>query len=845
MKKLLFPLIFLIITLISACKKDGGGSENPPDPIDTPTVYSTKDIRILLPATSTVDLSKTFAVGLSVPVTVTADGKAKLPFNTGTKEIAYLADKDDNILLMGFITDDSTTMSVASTAKVLLYYGLGSWMLPKRSKEAIITDAATLPGFGDFVRKLEQKFIADPLVVQKHGFADALNPWVEQLTKHDSVNLHTRQILVEDPTIRSGLQVAEYDFKNVEISNYYRRRAHAFVYKTAYKDKNGIETILKSSIGGNDAATKDTKVSPTSAIREVIGTSLDLMMGKGMDFAVTKTDPVELPLGDAESEATYKVRIIGPGMPGIPLTKTEDEKQTELLLEFFTMDMVLPLIMDFIGHKDLAHDITGDSRLDLKKEPFDLIFKLTSSAISAAPAAYSNLKEGNYPEALSEFLAAFRGNLAGQAKDIIEAVIKAGVWYAKNKYANPQYFIDRQEAAEKGLKKIGALLGVADVILKFNDYRRLIKHIAVSSALEQWTVKAKEEKIRLEPRNASVVTQADQNLQVYTKTTVSPGTIIEYEWFTSGKYGKLRDNLGHNAVSFTSSSDKVIYRSTASAATIGDGKEETVIVTAYIKETSGRTKLGADTVTIKVKSTKHKIIPDGITLTGRSNGTRSVGLKIRRADGADDLVSNNAIEFKTEWNTAGKHGKFNGTHTQATTQGTLVNYECLDDKTKEGVENITAKIYVRVKGDVEWTFFEEVKGTVKIVNDPKKITLIVPVTYTKKILTPSVGNWAVFPTVKWAVNPEAESYKVTLYNFNGTQSSPPEGSSYSWKVGVRPPTPYNIFPETFDVDGGMQYMVFGRTWCGGPCDGGNTETWIANYKKLWGAPSAEVIITLK
>lgn len=839
MKKLLFPLLLVLITSLSACKKDGGEPITPPEPIGT------KDIQIQLPASSTIDLSKTFAVGLSVPVSVTADGKAKLPFNNGTKELAYLTDKDDNILLMGFITEDSTTMSVSTTAKVLLYYGLGSWFLPKNSKEAIIKDAGSLPGFGDYVKKLEQKFVTDPLVFHKGGFSDVLNPLVEQLTKHDTINLFSRQILVEDPTIRSGLQVAEYDFKNIEISNYYRRRAHAFVYKTAWKDKNGIETIIKSTIGESDVATKDAKVSPTSAIREVIGTSLDVMMGKGMDFAVTKTDPVELPLGDAESEATYKVRIIGPGMPGVPLTKAEDEKQMELLYEFFTMDMLLPLIMDFVGHKDLAHDITGDARLDLKSEPFDLLIKLTSSAIAAVPSASSALKEGNYPEALSEFLAAFRGNLAGQSKDIIEAVIKVGVWYAKNKYVNAQYFIDRQASAEKGLKKVGALLGIADVILKFNDYRRLVKHIVSSSALEQWTVKAKEEKIRLEPKNASVVTQTDQNLQVYPKTTISQGAVLEYEWFTSGRYGKLKDNLGHNDVSFTSSSDKVTYRSTASSATIGDGKEETVIVTAYIKEPGGRTKLGSDTSIIKIKPVKHKIVPDGITLTGRSNGTRSVALKIKRADGENDIVSNDVLDFKVEWNTAGKFGKFYGSENQATTHGNTVNYECLDDQTKEGVENITAKIYVRKKGDVEWTFFEDVKGTVNILNDPKKITLIVPVTYTSKILTPSVGNWAVFPTVKWAVDPEADSYKVTLYNFSGTQNSPPEGATYSWRAGTRPPTPYNIFPETFDIDGGMQYMVFGRTWCGGRCDESSTGTWIANYRSLWGDPSAEVIITLK
>lgn len=120
-------------------------------------------------------------------------------------------------------------------------------------------------------------------------------------------------------------------------------------------------------------------------------------------------------------------------------------------------------------------------------------------------------------------------------------------------------------------------------------------------------------------------------------------------------------------------------------------------------------------------------------------------------------------------------------------------------------------------------------------------SVTIPVSYSTKILTPATGNWAVFPTVKFPTDSKAKSYKVRLFGFTGTFASPPEGKIYTWDTGELPPTPYNIYKETFDIKDGYQYMVFGRTWCGGACDSTSVIPWIENYKKGYGPdPMGEV-----
>ena len=63
------------------------------------------NIQVVLPQGVDVDLTTTSILTLGEEEAVSGDGAALLPFNTGTVELGYLLDNEDNILLLGFLSD--------------------------------------------------------------------------------------------------------------------------------------------------------------------------------------------------------------------------------------------------------------------------------------------------------------------------------------------------------------------------------------------------------------------------------------------------------------------------------------------------------------------------------------------------------------------------------------------------------------------------------------------------------------------------------------------------------------------------------------------------------------------
>lgn len=96
--------------------------------------------------------------------------------------------------------------------------------------------------------------------------------------------------------------------ENVNIVHTNYRRTHAFVYKTAFKDLNNLETILLNTIDFDDAAEKDMKVEKPKFIANTAN-----QLGVAQGYQPITTGPILLPVTSNEKEATYKIRILGRG----------------------------------------------------------------------------------------------------------------------------------------------------------------------------------------------------------------------------------------------------------------------------------------------------------------------------------------------------------------------------------------------------------------------------------------------------------------------------------------------------------------------------------------------------
>lgn len=833
MKTSTFRLVLtLILALFFSCRE-----EESPGPGQDPiaSTFPTTDINVVLPAGMSLDLSKTKVLSGFAEFPVDNAGKSKIRFAPGTTKLAFLLDETGNPILTGFISGTKKEISIASTSSVLVYLGLGISLQPLEISQKFLEGTQDLEGIAEFSQAISEEFSRDPAMLKTGKYLDLLTKYLDTHAPADTIDIRTKQIQVDPNGFRSGIQVYELDHQNVQIRNQYRRRAHAFAYKTAFKDKDGMETVLKQRIGGNDAAEKDLPISPTGAITSFTGTLKDWVAGKGAEFAMTENGPVSLPLKDLESEATYKVRVVGPGasnLGALSLTSTERDKLNRLVLETFALDFFLPLIFDIIGMKDV---------LTIPESKFTTLITAIDNFVKATPIVEKLLENGDYGAALRETMFLGTNEFANAAfDDMVKAVALGGLEVIK---ANKPGSVT--ESAEEIGKKAKTLLNAmkyADILIKIVDYNRLMNHIVLSDYNVEFTAKVKADDLVMTPKEETIVTSSYHSVKVETKTTLADGESFVYKWSTPGKYIYLyHQSKKHTEVE--TSTATMTYRSDTKAVDLSDGNNiDYINVEVFTKKGTTLTRIGEAKATINVKKIKLVMKPEKITL----KGGQSVRLYLERTDGVNDLASNSALDYKVEWETSGRYGKFNGTLKSATTMGNAINYEVLDKEVKQGKETFVARIYFKAKSDLDWTLREIVKGELNVVNDTRKVVLDVALdilTWDNSSET-SCNIGANF-MAKVPIHPKAVKYTVTFYGFKKPYRW--ENRTSSWLPGQTPAVEYG-YPGAGPNQtlGGNYLFTISRTWGSGPKRDdclSKLDHYIAVYKPLGGRANIVIEIT--
>lgn len=594
LNRIFFSLMFLI--LFSACKKNHDQQPQTPGEPGLPKGVSSKEVQIILPENSPVDLATCEVFSLSFSSPVDKDGNVKAAFNKGYPNIAYVFDKNKNVILSGFVTDSTNTISVGSTAEVLLYFGMGTTFQPYEIMGKFINGIGKVPGVAEWKTQVEGMFKNDPLMLQKGLFADALKTKVTAIIKTGVIQRKPADITVDANDIRSGLQLAENGLNSFTITNTFRRRSQAFIYKMKYKDLNGESHTVNYNVYGSITSISDLKISPTGAIRDFKGVMQDWAAGKGMEFAATANGPVEIPLEDNELEADFKVRVVGPGKPVLEaLTSYEKERLFNISLQTLTFDYLLPVMLDAVGHKEVLEKINSKFAIGKDLESLEAFVKKTGDLIATIPAAADALEAGDYTKAFKEVLFGFANGKAGAATDEWIKILYKNVGDAV-KGMGSDYFEEQPEFLEKRGEKLLKVLQVIDMGMKLVDYARITLDIAQSNMLEEWDLKAREVQINLDPATFSVAPLNQQKLTTYIKTSLGGDEpVIEYEWETTGKYGYLWDERGHKGNSFSSSIKEAWYLCNALESSLGQGEhKDTIKVTAYLKKGLERTKIGTN-----------------------------------------------------------------------------------------------------------------------------------------------------------------------------------------------------------------------------------------------------------
>jgi hypothetical protein len=469
-----------------------------------------------------------------------------------------------------------------------------------------------MEGMAEFTQSISEEFSKNPEMIRNGAFMPSLTEYLSTFAPADTIDIRAKQILVDTKGFKSGLQVYELDNQNVKIRNERRRRAHAFAYKTAFKDKEGVETTLKFNIEGADVSEKDIPVNPRVGVTSFQGTMKESVLGKGADFAMTENGPINLPLKDSESEATYKIRIVGPGtgnLDGLSLTTAEKAKLDQLILETFALDFVIPFIFDMIGFDDTLFDSQS-------KKFKDLVWVL-DVFVKASPAIQQHLEKGEYMNALKATIwMGFTEFPNKQFDDMVKAVTLGGLEIIKaNK---PGSVTETAEEITKKAKSVLKAMKLVDFVLKAVDYKFLLDHIELSDYNSQFVVKVKADDLVMTPNEETIITSKYYSVKVETKTVLADGESFVYKWSTPGDFIYLW-HQNKKSLEVETSTPTMTYRSDTKASDLSDDSNPDLIkVEVFTKKGTTLTRIGDAEANINVQKIRLVMKPDKHHTSGRT-----------------------------------------------------------------------------------------------------------------------------------------------------------------------------------------------------------------------------------
>jgi len=700
-----------------SCKKSSKDDLREEPPLTGGGKYETRDLIITFPKGLSVNKSDYTLSSLLVNATPDADGNVKAAYNKGMLTIAWLFDKNERPVMAGFLSDSTTTIDAASTAKVLLYYTYGLQFKPTVITNKFVNEIHTLKGVKEWIEDYTALFKSDLNILSNKGFTVKLKAAAEKISEEkemvDAKISKVGDIKVDDGDVKSGLQISSVNevLGKLSITNMYRRPAHAFFYKTEFKDNNGVQKTIMSEINATSPADRDEGIDPAegfTSISSVLGAWIE---SKDYEFAAKKSGPWDFPLADNESEATYKLRIVGPGAKASLATLTNAEKfeQRKLIIETLTVDFIVPIALQIRSIKSMD-DNTGNL------VQYKASIAVVDNLLGTMPGVLEELIEnGDFKAAAGKFFE----NLASPAYSEGFKLLMEGIYKGLATNLNEEY-LPKLDDFNVRAGRVNQIMEIINHLMQIGDYGRILGHLVNSRPFEEWTIRIVSSQVTLKATKEVVVPYESSKISAVIKNLGNTGDSHPYfEWKTSGKYGNLSDTKGHNQqISFGSADAEVTYESRQTVSGLSENIDYIYVTVFYNNK-----ELGKDTIAINVKPDKYTIKPDGLTLSGQEGETHTAALYLEKPDGTSEIGSSPDFDYKIVWTTSGRYGKLSGSQTNVTNfNNNRITYTVFDDKTKEATETIKARVYAKKKSEPEsaYALSSEDDVSIKINNDDKK-----------------------------------------------------------------------------------------------------------------------------
>lgn len=555
-RRLLFVFSGLILFLLPAC-----GDDSPNDPGDQnplPALHTVSG-QVALPDDCIIDLASLELTSSTGGATVGGDGAFEVKLFDGTGQLVVANTSAGNPLLMSWVGDQNAELSARTTAEVLVWMTLGSWMLPYseqgHSRELVHSLGAELDALE---AAIEMELVAHPegLTALSTDIRDALTATVASLLP-DPLRGGEKGVLIQPSGQRSGVEVLNRGGLNsITLKNSYRRRVWVSLDRIAYVDEADAEHEL------NEAA-NIFEIDPVAGFAGVVGTIGGYLSG---DIAYTpvETEPIAL---QNVAEAKYSVyTLITGGMGSVPADAEDALSSDELdaiewvALKTVVWDFFVPLVMNIVSTSGQLEGADGIAGID--EDQIGAVFTVLLYVKDTLPAIYRESADGNVADALFDLWDVFTGSDEFQyltlnlVRGLFESLgVEGG--YAAHAMEEAASYLD--------------LVGWIDAAGGFIDTGAIAAHIGLSEVADRWELKVTDPQVTILP----LATFVQANAQVDTiRVNVDDdtggeidGSAYAYHWTSSGAFGNIVNPVHPTDTDndFETSSDWVSYDAGADA----------------------------------------------------------------------------------------------------------------------------------------------------------------------------------------------------------------------------------------------------------------------------------------
>jgi len=588
--------MFLVIL---ACKSDDITMRDD-DPVGGD--FEMVDVKVMLPEDTSINLNSTTILSLGNSESLDENTTGAIPFNSGTVEIAYLLDADNNVLLAGFISDDRKEISVTTTAELMVYYALDYYLLPDQAKSVFLDNVSQANGFNTFVSAIEGLFIQNSLMYADGDYIQALQNLLNQVSTQKNPGQIDRRIFFNDEATKSGVTLSTIDSTNIQLQNALPRRSRAVIYKKSFRDREGTVQEIPNY---TDTVFEDftLETGKINSIQEIeVGSALSQINTQlaSIDNAST-TGPILLPVNPTtEFAAEYEVTIIGSGLPNNDareMTTSEREKYITLNKETYILDYFLPTLLDIGGNKSLLPPFGSDKDVALVNAVLPILEQNTEVLEQVENNEFKVATNLFLPELYTNI--GISSNLRNILRDVYNIITNNG--------DSPEQFIFSQELDETGFARTEQILRTIDQNIKANNQSANFAGLRTTAFnFETWVVRSIDAVVEFQRDDIELCLGDAVELRVTAMTEFEPEVEeFEFHWTTSNQFGgrvqDIEDDPNNFGSSIITSGNVVSYISTALESDLGDGDNiETITVTLFFKnkETGELTEAGSDTITI-------------------------------------------------------------------------------------------------------------------------------------------------------------------------------------------------------------------------------------------------------